>query len=145
MHKPEALFFVLIFAGGFVWILLKNYSFRELSRQEEPNECPRFLAVMYLAISFGLVWFGIGGLLANGISILVPGRFDPNDLNKAARIQMHGAAAMLMCLASLCAATAITSNLLKRRRRLLRRSFGLLSVILFGVSLSWWLYQNVKE
>ncbi len=145
MHKPEAVLFVLIFAGGFVWILLRNYSFRELTRNEEPIECPPLFAVIYLAISLCLVWFGIRGLLANGISIFVPGRFDPDDLNRAARIQMHGAAAMLMCLASLCAATAIMSNLLKLRGRLLRRGFGFLSVILFGVSLSLWLYQNVKE
>ncbi len=152
-NHTAALVWVLLAACGFVWIF-RGFFFDELLRRGQSMGPPsKFELVLRAIVSLWLVWFGVRGLVTKRLSLLVPGRFDPDNLNRAARMHLHGMALVLMCLAALAGAAAVMLGAIRGdgwrerlgRWEILVRVLSFLAVVSFGLSLSLWLYDRIAR
>lgn len=157
MKDPAAFLFVLLAAAGIAWILVRGYFSwprgffaGEGIRREPPSTLEKAIRT---GISLWLLWVAVHALVTSRLSIIVPFRFDPNNLNRAARIVLHGWPLVVMCLACFCGAAALLLELAWWRNlrggwtthRFVLRGLSFLSVAWFGLSLTWWLYANVTK
>jgi hypothetical protein len=157
MKDPAALFLLVFAACGIVLAFLRTFFSwprgffsGEGVRYAPPGTVEK---VIRTGISVWLVWVAAHAILTSRLSIMVPGRFDPNNLNRAARIVLHGPALMVMCLACFSGAAALMLKLAFWRhlvsaptpQRWVLRGLSFLAVACFGLSLWLWLYANITK
>jgi len=146
MRDPAALLLLAFAACGMVLAFIRTYYSwprgffaGEGIRQGPPKTLEK---VLRTGISLWLVWVAVHALLTSRLSIIVPGRFDPNNLNRAARIVLHGPPLMVMCLACFCGAATRMLELVWWRplciarspHRWVIRGLSFLAVACFGLS-----------
>jgi hypothetical protein len=157
MRDPAVLFLMIFAAGGLAFILIRGfYSWPrgffagEEIRHEPPTTLEKALRT---GISLWLVWVAVPALLTSRLSIIVPWRFDPSNLNRAARIVLHGPPLIVMCLACFCGAAALMLELAwwwhldirPTPYRWVLRGLSFLAVVCFGGSLWLWLYAKITQ
>ena len=157
MSDPAVLFLLVFAACGMVLAFIRTYYSwprgifaGEGIRQGPPGTLEK---VLRTGISLWLTWVAVHALVTSRLSIMVPGRFDPNYPHRAARIVLHGSPLIVMCLACFCAVAALMLELAWWRHLCVARSpyrrairgLSFLAVACFGLSLWLWLSANITK
>ena len=157
MRDPAALLLLAFAACGLVLAVVRTYYSwprgffaGEGIRDGPPTTLEKALRI---GVSLSLVWVAVHALLTGRLSIPVRGRFDPNNLNRAARIVLHGPPLIVMCLACFCAAAALMLELVWWRHLCVARSphrwairgLSFLAIVWFGLSLWPWLAAKITQ